>query len=89
MRRLQNGPLSQMHSNPKLKQFLTNCTKLYRNKQLADEQLSKLESLHEKDFPENDLEMQFEEGMSTIDSMTAASLNSHANQTMLFDIMQS
>ena len=50
MKRLQNGPLSALQDNPRVKQFLTNCTKLYRSKQLAEEQLRKLEELQQGDL---------------------------------------
>jgi len=71
MKRLKNGPLSNLQDNPKIKQFLAKCTKLYRSKQLANEQLGKLESLQTEQF-ENPSAMAFDEGLSTMDSLSMA-----------------
>lgn len=70
MKRLRNGPLNGLQDNPKIKQFLAKCTKLYRCQNLANNQLGKLETLQKEDQLENPNAMAFEEGLSTIDSLS-------------------
>ena len=43
IKKLQNGPLSAIHDREKVKQFVSIASKLYRGKQLAVEQLGKLQ----------------------------------------------
>ena len=92
--RLQNGPISAIQDRAKVKQFLTTVTKLYRNKQLVDEKLSKLQAINSNDLETPDA-MVFsdgnaaeEEGFSTADSLSST-YQSVGSQSMLFDIMQS
>ena len=92
--RLQCGPISNIQDRAKVKQFLTTCTKLYRNKQLTDEKLGKLHALHTNDL-EAPNAMVFgdridgdETGFSTADSLSNT-YQSVGSQQMLFDIMQS
>ena len=90
--RLQNGPISAIQDRAKVKIFLTKCTKLYRNKQLVDEKLSRLQALNSNDLETPDA-MVFncnqggeDEGFSTADSLSST-YQSIGSQSMLFDIM--
>ena len=75
--RLQNGPISGIQDRSKVKQFLTTCTKLHRNKQLVEEKLTKLHALNTQEL-EAPNEMAFDNQGGDTDRMmsTAESLSS-------------
>ena len=86
MKRLQNGPLSGVRDQDKIKKFLSEVTKLHRNKQMMNEHLHQLEQTH---VAQKEQQMQFSENATTT---TADSLSSTyqgvGGQSVLFDIMQ-
>ena len=87
MKKLQSGPLLAIKDEQKVKQFVDNCAKLYRNRQTEHQTLNKLEAIH---FSAGENATDFEgttgisDGQEEDEGVQAAE-----NNNLLFDIMRS
>ena len=87
MKKLQSGPLLAIKDSKKVKQFIENCSKLYRNRQLESQQLNKLEAMH---FSAEEGTIDYEgPTLSTDGHDDDAGLQATENNQLLFDIMKS
>ena len=87
MKKLQDGPLLAIKDQQKVQQFVDNCSKLYRNRQVQHQQLDKLEAIH---FSAADSGTDYDGTTRSTDGQDEdMGMQATENNQLLFDIMRS
>ena len=87
MKKLQDGPLLAIKDAQKVKQFVDNCSKLYRNRQVEHQTLNKLEAIH---FSTAESPADYEGTTASAEGQDDdMGVQAAENNQLLFDIMRS